>query len=111
MASVAELEAGFISDRTKKALKAAKARGKVLGGFRGSVISQAARQAGADTMAARSAARASDLKRTIEELRSKGITSLTALAQALTAKGIPTARGSSEWTAVQVRRVLVRLDH
>jgi DNA invertase Pin-like site-specific DNA recombinase len=111
MASVAELEAGFISDRTKKALKAAKARGKVLGGFRGSVISKAARQAGADAMAARSAARADDLKPTINELRSNGITSLTGLAQALTTKGIPTARGGSEWTPVQVRRVLARLDH
>jgi DNA invertase Pin-like site-specific DNA recombinase len=34
MASVAELEAGMISDRTKKALAAARANGKVLGGAR-----------------------------------------------------------------------------
>lgn len=32
MASVAELEAGFISDRTKKASAAVKAKGKKLGG-------------------------------------------------------------------------------
>jgi DNA invertase Pin-like site-specific DNA recombinase len=111
MASVAELEAGFISDRTKKALAAAKARGKKLGGNRGSVISPEAQKAGARAMATRSLERASDLKPTIEELRRSGITTLSAIAEALTAKGIPTARGGSVWSAVQVSRVLARIDH
>src|SRR5215213_2746274 len=39
MAAVAELEAGFIGDRTKKALAQAKLRGKKLGGQRRAVVS------------------------------------------------------------------------
>src|SRR3984893_7677192 len=44
MAAVAELEAGFISDRTKRALAATKARGKRLGGNRGTGLTKAARK-------------------------------------------------------------------
>jgi hypothetical protein len=32
-------------------------------------------------------------------------------AEALTAKGIPTARGNAAWSALRVRRVLKRIDH
>jgi DNA invertase Pin-like site-specific DNA recombinase len=59
MALVAELEAGFISDRTKAALAAAKRRGKRLGGFRaGARLTAKARQKGADANARAAAARA-----------------------------------------------------
>jgi len=111
MASVAELEAGFISDRTKKALAAAKARGKKLGGNRGSIISSTAREAGVEAVVTRSLERARDLKPTIDELRRGGVMSLSGIAEALTAKGIPTARGGVAWSAVQVSRVLARIDH
>ena len=37
------------------------------------------------------------------------LTSLSGIAAALTERGIPTARGGSSWTAVQVGRVLARL--
>jgi hypothetical protein len=49
MAAVAELEAGLISSRTKAALAAANARGKVLGGNRGAVLSAEARATGPGT--------------------------------------------------------------
>ena len=110
MAMVAEDEAEHISDRTKKALAAAKKRGTVLGGFRGKVptakhraLSAAARQREADD-------RAADIAPTIRELQAAGCTSLRAIAAALNERGIPTARGVGEWTATQVMRVLERIE-
>jgi hypothetical protein len=46
----------------------------------------------------------------IAELQAAGATSLRAIADGLNARCIPTARGSGEWSAVQVMRVLERLD-
>jgi hypothetical protein len=46
---------------------------------------------------------------TIAEIQAAGATSLRAIAAALTDRGIPTARGRGEWSAVQVARVLDRL--
>jgi len=105
MAVVAQAERKMISARTKAALQAAKARGTVLGGFRGYVPSAADVKAATDARKARAAARGADLAPVIEALRTEGITSATGLARALTERGIPTARGGSTWTAVQVQRV------
>src|SRR5260370_22195512 len=109
MAAVAELEAGFISDRTKRALAAAKARGKRLGGNRGTVLTKAARKAGRDAQAARAAVRAADVQPVIRELREGGVTSFAALARALSERRIPTARGGRRWTATQSFRRLAKL--
>jgi hypothetical protein len=51
----------------------------------------------------------SDGQRQTSDLRELGLTSLGALARALTERGNPTDRGSAEWTAMQVFRVLARL--
>lgn len=106
MAVVAQAERKMISQRTKAALQAAKARGTRLGGFRGSVITAEAREAGRRVAGAKAAARAADLLPVIEDLRRQGTTSLGGLAKALTAKGIPTARGMASWTPQQVARVI-----
>jgi DNA invertase Pin-like site-specific DNA recombinase len=112
MASVAELEAGMIADRTKKALAAAKANGKKLGGVRyredGSrvVMPPSARLAAARAIHRRVSARADDIAPVIWELQGAGAESLRALAKGLNARGIPTARGHGKWSAVQVARLL-----
>jgi DNA invertase Pin-like site-specific DNA recombinase len=109
MASVAELEAGLISTRTKAALQAAKARGKKLGGFRGDHLSDETRSLGRQARAARADARAADLAPIIAELQAAGITSLRGIAAALNERGIQTPRGKGEWQAGTVTQLLARL--
>lgn len=109
MAMVAEEERRMIGARTKAALAAAKARGTVLGGFRGHVPTVEERQAGVMAAQDRAAAHAGRIAPVVEELRTAGVTTASGLARALSERGIPTARGGSRWTAVQVQRVLSRL--
>lgn len=108
MAMVAEEERRMISARTKAALAQAKTRGKVLGGYRGATITEAAREAGRAAQTARAQAKAGDLAPVVAELRAAGTTSLSGIAAALNARGIPTARGG-QWSAMQVSRVLARV--
>lgn len=106
MAVVAQAERRMISQRTRAALQASKARGTKLGGFRGAVITPEARMAGRMAATAKAKARAADLLPIIGELREAGTTSLGGIARALSERGIPTARGGPTWSAVQVSRVL-----
>jgi DNA invertase Pin-like site-specific DNA recombinase len=114
MAVVAEHEAAMISARTKAALAAAKARGVSLGGRRegsGDLSREAAkgRAASAALRASKARQRAADLSGIIADLRAAGATSLRDLAVGLNARNIPTPRGGT-WSAVQVSRVLKRLE-
>jgi DNA invertase Pin-like site-specific DNA recombinase len=109
LAAVAEHEAAMISARTKAALAAAKARGTKLGGFRGVTFTDEHHRAATLARKARSDLRAAELAPVLQELREGGITSLNAIARALTGKGIPTARGQGKWSPVQVSRLFERL--
>lgn len=109
MAAVAELEAGLISARTKAALAAAKARGQQLGGCRGASLSDTARALGRDTQSRLADRRAQDLAPLLTQLRAEGLTSPTEVARALTARGIPTARGGTQWSPPQVTLIAARL--
>ena len=99
----------MISARTKAALQAANARGVKLGGNRGSIIDDGARTLAVASRRAVASARALDVAPTITELQAAGAQSLGALAKALTARGIPTARGSATWSPMQVSRVLKQM--
>jgi DNA invertase Pin-like site-specific DNA recombinase len=125
MVSVAELEAGLISARTKAALAQARKRGVKLGGRRRKVIgedakgrpiygavangSAKARAAGTRAIQKRADSRALDLAPTIKALQAAGASSLRAIAAGLNAQNIPTARGRGIWSAVQVARILERI--
>jgi DNA invertase Pin-like site-specific DNA recombinase len=109
MLSVAELEAGMISERTKKALAAAKARGQQLGGDRGNIreIARQGREASLKVRQERARQRAADLVPIINDLREGGARSFRQLARTLNERQVPAARGGS-WTATQVHRVVDR---
>lgn len=109
MAVVAQAERKMISDRTKAALAAAKARGTQLGGFRGRAgTAEDCKRARAARIAA-AERRASDLAPTVRTLQTQGHTSLNAIAGGLNALGIPTPRGGS-WGHSQVRDLLARIE-
>jgi DNA invertase Pin-like site-specific DNA recombinase len=105
-AALAEKERALISVRTKAALQAAKARGVRLGNW---VNLDEARQRGRAVQAAEAAQLARNLLPVVREVQADGAGTLAAIAAALNARGVPTARGAS-WSPMQVKRVLDRAD-
>lgn len=110
MMSVAELEAGMISARTKAALAAAKARGKKLGGFRGraGTPEDTAKARAARTQIASERARA--IAPILAGVDPAGSLSLRAIAARLNAEAVPTARGEGVWTAAAVSRLKRQIE-
>jgi DNA invertase Pin-like site-specific DNA recombinase len=102
-AALAEKERAMISMRTRAALAAAKARGTKLGGPK---LAEARARAvvsivaGADRLAA-------NVVPIIREMQCAGMNTLRDIAEALNARGVPTARGGL-WYASTVSNVLAR---
>ena len=100
--AMAEEEARQISQRTKLALAAAKARGVKLGNPHPEEAS-IARIKLADEFA-------NSVYPVVEELRSSGLRSLRAIARGLEARGVLTPRGKPNWTGAGVRNLLLRVE-
>ena len=100
----AEWEARKISERTVAALAAAKARGVRLGSPAPSVGSKA----GNEVIQQRANAFVQRVLPIINSIKAQGMTSLREIAAELSARGVQTARGGSQWHASQVGNLLAR---
>jgi len=109
MAVVAQVERKMISQRTRAALAAAKARGVVLGKPGNLTNQELGRANGRAKRTKVAKGRAADLSPIIEDIMLAGAVSLREIAAGLNARGIPTARGGA-WSPTQVRRVRKRVS-
>ena len=103
-AALAEKERRLISERTRVALAAKKAQGALLGN-RTNIVEARARAADSNRKIA--AAFAANVSPVIEQIRASGVIGYKAIAAALNARGIRSARGGA-WGDTAVRNVLRR---
>lgn len=112
LAAVAQRERKAISQRTKEALAAAKARGTKLGNPNGAAPLRRAGKGNRAALEARRKAvdgRCEELAGEIARLRENGLKSLRELAEGLNARGIEAPRGGA-WHPSGVSRLLTRLN-
>lgn len=113
LAAIAEHEREMISQRTKAALAAAKARGVRLGNPNGAAhLREHCKTAAAKSALARAAkatAHRQAIAATIAELVEAGIVGIAALARHLNQRGIPSPSGGV-WSAGQMRVTLTRIE-
>lgn len=108
LAAVAEHEAHAISERTKAALAAAKARGVPLGGYRGRTGTKADCERARAVQRALADQRARDLAGAIDAIKADGHHSLRTIGRELALRGIRSPRGGL-WSASHVSNVLKRV--
>jgi DNA invertase Pin-like site-specific DNA recombinase len=102
-AALAEKERALISTRTRQALSAAKTRGVTLGNPRLHV----ARRSAVEAVKAEADRYAANVLPVIREAQKAGASTLRQIAEALNARGIPTARGGL-WYAQSIANILER---
>ena len=104
-AALAEKERRLISERTRAALAQRKAQGARLGN---PCNAQEAAAFGRSVQAAEADQFAADIMPIVEGIRRSGATTLTAIAAALNARGIRTARGG-KWHISTIQNLLARM--
>jgi DNA invertase Pin-like site-specific DNA recombinase len=113
MASVAELEAGLIGERTKKALAAAKRRGVKLGNPNGARALRGKQTGNSEAVAkikANAEERAQNLRGIIRDIQQRDfIFTVRGITVELNKRSIPAPRGKV-WHETAVTRLLKRLD-
>ena len=100
LAAFAEHEREQISQRTKEALAAAKARGVELG-KNGKVLARQNQE--------KAATFANGMAKTIRQLRNEGFTTVRQIVEELNRQKVPSATGA-KWHVPTVHRLLRRLD-
>ena len=105
---MAELEAGLISQRTRAALAAAKARGVKLGNPRLRAGSSAAIAAARQARTRYAKKRTAELLPYIDAARRAGAVTLREIADAMEARGIRTPSGRTNWHPATVLRAIAR---
>ena len=109
LAVVAQAEAKFISERTKAALAAAKARGVKLGGDRGVPMKQEVTKAGHAANRKKADDFVTGISGYIRRAQHEGRMSLREIADFLNDENVATARGG-RWCASTVRNMLSRME-
>ena len=113
IAAVAEAVGRTISENTKTALAAAKARGVKLGNPNGARALKGKQVGNADAVAqikANAAQHAADLRGIVDDIRRSGITTVRGIAEELHSRGIRAPRGDT-WHPTAVARLLNRLGN
>jgi len=111
IAAVAEAVGRTISENTKTALAAAKARGVRLGNPNGARALRGKQKGNAEAIAklkADAAQRATDLRGIVDDIRRSGVSTVRGIARELHSRGVRAPRGET-WHPTAVARLLTRL--
>ena len=106
-ASLAEKERSLISQRTKAALSAKRARGELLGNLKTLTVEN--RKEAAETTKNNALLRNAKYEKVVMDYYRQGDTCYK-IAKTLTQLGLPTPNGGTQWQALQVKRIMNRFN-